>query len=279
MKRSGLHSLFLYLGVLLLAYFTLAPLAWLLLMSVSSPNDLVQVPLNWWPSEVDFSRYAALFNLHEDQGLRFLAALRNSLIAAGGATLIALIIAVPAAYAFARRGASMVLLFGFLATIMMPPITYILPLYQVFGSFGMLNNLTTLVIVYAAMLLPFAIWLMKANLDVLPIEIELAAFVEGASTIYTLRRIVLPLALPAIAATAMLSFLVAWDEFFYALIFTTDMSAKTLPVAIADFAAGRVTDYGVIATVGVLATLPPALLAILFQRFIVSGLVAGSVKG
>lgn len=279
MKRSGLHSLFLYLGVLLLACFTLAPLAWLLLMSVSSPNDLVQVPLNWWPSEVDFSRYAALFNLHEDQGLRFLAALRNSLIAAGGATLIALIIAVPAAYAFARRGASMVLLFGFLATIMMPPITYILPLYQVFGSFGMLNNLTTLVIVYAAMLLPFAIWLMKANLDVLPIEIELAAFVEGASTIYTLRRIVLPLALPAIAATAMLSFLVAWDEFFYALIFTTDMSAKTLPVAIADFAAGRVTDYGVIATVGVLATLPPALLAILFQRFIVSGLVAGSVKG
>lgn len=279
MKRSGLHSLFLYLGVLLLACFTLAPLAWLLLMSVSSPNDLVQVPLNWWPSEVDFSRYAALFNLHEDQGLRFLAALRNSLIAAGGATLIALIIAVPAAYAFARRGASMVLLFGFLATIMMPPITYILPLYQVFGSFGMLNNLTTLVIVYAAMLLPFAIWLMKANLDVLPIEIELAAFVEGASTIYTLRRIVLPLALPAIAATAMLSFLVAWDEFFYALIFATDMSAKTLPVAIADFAAGRVTDYGVIATVGVLATLPPALLAILFQRFIVSGLVAGSVKG
>lgn len=279
MKRSGLHSLFLYLGVLLLACFTLAPLAWLLLMSVSSPNDLVQVPLNWWPSEVDFSRYAALFNLHEDQGLRFLAALRNSLIAAGGATLIALIIAVPAAYAFARRGASMVLLFGFLATIMMPPITYILPLYQVFGSFGMLNNLTTLVIVYAAMLLPFAIWLMKANLDVLPIEIELAAFVEGASTIYALRRIVLPLALPAIAATAMLSFLVAWDEFFYALIFATDMSAKTLPVAIADFAAGRVTDYGVIATVGVLATLPPALLAILFQRFIVSGLVAGSVKG
>lgn len=279
MKRSLLQTVGIYSGVVLLACFTLGPLVWLVLMSISSPSDLVQVPLHWWPSQIDFSRYRLLTDLSQDQGQRYLAALRNSVVAAGGATLIALIIAVPAAYAFARRGASMALLFGFLATIMMPPITYVLPLYQVFGSFGMLNSLPTLVIVYAAMLLPFAIWLMKANLDVLPIEVELAAFMEGASTLYTLRRVVLPIALPAIAATAMLSFLVAWDEFFYALIFTSDMSAKTLPVTIADFAAGRVTDYGIIATVGVLATLPPALLAIFFQRFIVSGLVAGSVKG
>ena len=279
MKRSLLQTVGIYSGVVLLACFTLGPLVWLVLMSISSPSDLVQVPLHWWPSQIDFSRYRLLTDLDQDQGQRYLAALRNSVVAAGGATLIALIIAVPAAYAFARRGASMALLFGFLATIMMPPITYVLPLYQVFGSFGMLNSLPTLVIVYAAMLLPFAIWLMKANLDVLPIEVELAAFMEGASTLYTLRRVVLPIALPAIAATAMLSFLVAWDEFFYALIFTSDMSAKTLPVTIADFAAGRVTDYGIIATVGVLATLPPALLAIFFQRFIVSGLVAGSVKG
>ena len=279
MKRSLLQTAGIYSGVVLLTCFTLGPLVWLVLMSISSPSDLVQVPLHWWPSQIDFSRYRLLTDLDQEQGQRYLAALRNSVVAASGATLIALIIAVPAAYAFARRGASMALLFGFLATIMMPPITYVLPLYQVFGSFGMLNSLPTLVIVYAAMLLPFAIWLMKANLDVLPIEVELAAFMEGASTLYTLRRVVLPIALPAIAATAMLSFLVAWDEFFYALIFTSDMSAKTLPVTIADFAAGRVTDYGIIATVGVLATLPPALLAIFFQRFIVSGLVAGSVKG
>ena len=279
MKRSLPHAIALYSAVVILAAFTLAPLVWLLLMSISPAADLVEVPLGWWPSKVDLSRYAALLDLNNEQGQRFLAALRNSLVAAGGATAIALIIAVPAAYAFARRGASMALLFAFLATIMMPPITYVLPLYQVFGSIGLLNNLITLIIVYAAMLLPFAVWLMRANLDVLPIEVELAAFMEGASTLYTLRRVVLPLALPAIAATAMLSFLSAWDEFFYALIFTSDMSAKTLPLAIADFAAGRVTDYGVIATVGILATLPPAILAMLFQRFIVSGLVAGSVKG
>ncbi len=279
MKRSLSQSLIIYGCAILLALFTAGPLLWLVVMSISAPTDLTEVPLRWIPSEFDFSRYATLMDLDGGSGERFLSALRNSILTAGGATLIALLLAIPAAYSFSRRKASMVLLFAFLATIMMPPITYILPLYSTFSSLGMLNKTLTLVIVYTAMLLPFATWLMKANIDVLPVEVEQAAFMEGASTSYTIRQVVLPLALPAIAATAMLSFLVAWDEFFYALIFTNDLSAKTLPVAIADFSAGRVTDYGVIASVGVLATLPPAVLAIAFQKFIVSGLVAGSVKG
>ncbi|KZM48704.1 carbohydrate ABC transporter permease [Labrenzia sp. OB1] len=279
MRRSLLQSVLVYLCALMLAVFTAGPLLWLAVMSVSMPTDLTEVPLRWIPSDLDFSRYGALLDVADGSGRHFLSALRNSILTAGGATAIALLVAIPAAYSFSRRKASMVLLFAFLATIMMPPITYILPLYSAFSSLGLLNKTVTLVIVYAAMLLPFAIWLMKANIDVLPVEVEQAALMEGASTAFTLRKVVLPLALPAIAATAMLSFLVAWDEFFYALIFTNDLSAKTLPVAIADFAAGRVTDYGVIASVGVMATLPPAILAIAFQKFIVSGLVAGSVKG
>jgi multiple sugar transport system permease protein len=255
MTRSIVQSAALYAGVLFLAVFTLAPLAWMALMSVMRPEDLVRVPLDWWPDAFDFGRYAALLNPYDEQGQHFLLSLRNSLVAAGGATLLALILAIPAAYAFARRGAPLLLLFGFLATIMMPPITYVLPLHAAFGTLGMLNSSVTLVIIYTAMLLPFAVWLMKSNFDVLPVEVEHAAFVEGASTLLTLRRVVLPMALPAIAATAMLSFLVAWDEFFYALIFTNDLAAKTLPVAIADFTAGRVADYGVIAAVGVMAGL------------------------
>jgi multiple sugar transport system permease protein len=279
MMRHIVQRTILYAGVLLLAVFTLSPLAWMALMSVMRPEDLVRVPLVWWPDALDFGRYTALLNPYDEQGQRFLLSLRNSLVAAGGATLLALFFAIPAAYAFSRRGAPLLLLFGFLATIMMPPITYVLPLHAAFGKLGMLNSSATLVIIYTAMLLPFAVWLMKSNFDVLPVEVEHAAFVEGASTLVTLRRVVLPMALPAIAATAMLSFLVAWDEFFYALIFTNDLAAKTLPVTIADFTAGRVADYGVIAAVGVMASLPPAILALLFQRLIVSGLVAGSVKG
>lgn len=279
MDRKFLYKSALYSASLVLAFFTLAPLSWLIIMSLSNPKDLTTVPLNWIPSEVDFSRYVQLFDWENGSGQRFLMALRNSILTSGGATIVALVLAIPAAYAFSRRQAPMALLFLFLATIMMPPITYVLPLYQTFGSFGLLNNIITLLAVYCALLLPFAVWLMKSNFDVLPVEIEQAAFMEGASTQFTLRRVVLPLVAPALVATAMLSFLVAWDEFFYALIFTSDLSSKTLPIAIADFAAGRVTDYGVIAAVGVLATLPPAILAVFFQRFIVSGLVAGSVKG
>mgnify|MGYP003625562634 FL=1 len=279
MKNTNLKLFGLISASLILAVFTLSPLIWLIIMSVSSAAELTAKPLVWWPNAIDFSRYSDLLNMESGSGERFLMALRNSLITAITATLMALIISIPAAFSFSRRGASLVLLFGFLATIMMPPITYILPLYNIFGSLSLLNSSTALAIVYCAMLLPFATWLMKSNFDAIPAELDQASMVEGASTFYTLRRVILPLALPAIAATFMLSFLAAWDEFFYALIFTSDLSTKTLPVAIADFTAGRVTDYGVIAAVGVLASLPPAIVAMCFQRFIVSGLTAGSVKG
>jgi len=278
-KRSAPMSCLLYLALTLLSIFVLAPVIWLLLMSVSSPNDLTSVPLKWIPSTWDFSRYATLLDWNNGSGKRFLAAMGNSLIIAATASFIALFSGVLAAYAFSRRNASLSLMFAFLATIMMPPITYILPLYSVFSDLGILNTKMALIISYCAMLIPFAVWLMKTNIDVLPVEIEQAALVEGAGTLYTLRKVVLPIVLPAIGATAMLSFLTAWDEFFYSLIFSSDLSSKTLPVAIADFSAGRVTDFGVIASVGVMASIPPVILAVFFQRFIVSGLVGGSVKG
>ncbi|NQZ32616.1 MAG: carbohydrate ABC transporter permease [Oceanospirillaceae bacterium] len=279
LKRSPAMSLLLYLTLTVLSFFVLAPVVWLVLMSLSSPTDLTNVPLKWIPSQWDFSRYATLLDWHNGSGKRFLAAMFNSLIIAISASAIALFAGVLAAYAFSRRNASLPLMFAFLATIMMPPITYILPLYSVFSDLGILNTKLALIISYCAMLIPFAIWLMKTNIDVLPVEIEQAALVEGAGTLYTLRKVVLPIVLPAIGATAMLSFLTAWDEFFYALIFSSDLSSKTIPVAIADFSAGRVTDFGVIAAVGVLASIPPVLIAVFFQRFIVSGLVGGSVKG
>ena len=279
LKRSPAMSLLLYLTLTVLCFFVLAPVVWLLLMSLSSPTDLTNVPLKWIPSQWDFSRYATLLDWQNGSGKRFLAAMLTSLTIAISASAIALFAGVVAAYAFSRRNASLPLMFAFLATIMMPPITYILPLYSVFSDLGILNTKLALIISYCAMLIPFAIWLMKTNIDVLPIEIEQAALVEGAGTLYTLRKVVLPIVLPAIGATAMLSFLTAWDEFFYALIFSSDLSSKTIPVAIADFSAGRVTDFGVIASVGVLASIPPVLIAVFFQRFIVSGLVGGSVKG
>ena len=280
MRRTLVQSIAIYAAALLLVAVTLAPLLWLLIMSIMQPRELLAVPLKWLPQVPNFSRYGRLLGFTGEIAENpFLNALRNSLIASGGASLLALAVSALAAYSFTRRNAPIIILMLMLATFMMPPITYILPLYTMFSRIGLLNNPLTLVAVYCTLLIPFASWLLKANFDVLPAEVEDAAAIDGAGTMTTLTRIVLPMARPALLATGMLSFLVAWDEFFYALIFMSDLRGKTLPVAIADFAAGRVTDYGLIAAVGVLASLPPAIVAVFFQKNLVSGLAAGSVKG
>jgi len=279
-RRTLVQSIAIYAAALLLVAVTLAPLLWLFIMSIMQPRELLAVPLKWLPQVPNFSRYGRLLGFTGEIAENpFLNALRNSLIASGGASLLALAVSALAAYSFTRRNAPIIILMLMLATFMMPPITYILPLYTMFSRIGLLNNPLTLVAVYCTLLIPFASWLLKANFDVLPAEVEDAAAIDGAGTMTTLTRIVLPMARPALLATGMLSFLVAWDEFFYALIFMSDLRGKTLPVAIADFAAGRVTDYGLIAAVGVLASLPPAIVAVFFQKNLVSGLAAGSVKG
>lgn len=280
MRRTLLQSVLIYAAAVLLAVVTLAPLVWLFIMSIMEPKELLAIPMQWLPAHPDFSRYARLLGFTGEVAQNpFLNALRNSLVAGLGSTLVALVVSTLAAYAVARREITIVVLMLMMATYMMPPITFVLPLYTTFSGFGLLNNPLTLVAVYCTVLIPFASWLMKANIDVLPVEVEQAAAIDGAGTFTTLTQVVLPMARPALLATGMLCFLIAWDEFFYALIFMSDLRGKTLPVAIADFAAGRVTDYGLIAAVGVLASLPPALVAVIFQKNLVSGLAAGSVKG
>jgi len=285
MSRRGklIQAIWVYSAVTVLMVVTLAPLVWLFIMSVTPARDLTTVPLHWVPEHWDFSRYGRLLSgvvgSADSTSVEFLSTLRNSIIASGGSTAIAMVAAIPAAYAVSRYPGKMPVLYGMIGTYMMPPVTYVLPLYIAFAVLGTLNNVGSLVVVYCTMLLPFTCWLLKSNFDAVPREIEEAARIDGAGTLSIIWNIVIPLAKPALGAAALLAFLSAWDEFFYALIFTSDLRAKTLPVAIADFAAGRITDYGLVSAVGVLAALPPTIFAVLFQRSLVSGLSAGSVKG
>ncbi|WP_179654224.1 MULTISPECIES: carbohydrate ABC transporter permease [unclassified Mesorhizobium] len=269
-----------YVAVAAFVVSVLAPVAWLFIMSISNANDLTTIPLRWIPAEPDFSRYARLFSLEEGSaGLAFLSALRNSIVVAVSATVIALAAGIPAAYSFSRFPGRMPLLYAVIVTYMMPPVALILPLYKVFSTLGLLNNVTSLIIVYCTILLPFVTWLMKSGFDGVPVEIEQAASIDGASLFQILRYITLPVAAASTGAAALFALLLAWDEFFYALLYTSDTRAKTLPVAIADFAAGRATDYGLISAVGLLAALPPVLIGFFRQKSLLSGLSAGSVKG
>ncbi len=279
--RRLLPQLLTYLAVAVLVVVTLAPLLWLFIMSISSTTDLTSLPLHWLPRQADFSRYARLLTLEaHSAGEEFVYALRNSLGASFSATAVALLAGIPAAYSFSRfPGRRIGLLYAVLGTYMMPPVALILPLYMIFAALGLLNSVPALTIVYCTILLPFVTWLLKANFDTVPIEIEEAARIDGVGFFGVLRHVTLPIAKAGLGTATLFAVLIAWDEFFYALLYTNDLRAKTLPVAIADFAAGRATDYGLISAAGILTALPALAIAFFLQRSLIAGLAAGGVKG
>lgn len=279
-RQSRAFSIFIHLCALLLAIVILAPVVWLFIMSISPADDLSAKPLRWWPQEIDLSRYQTLLSAAQNSaGASFMAALKNSLTVASMATIAALCLAVPAAWAVSRVPKVGWSLYMVIATYMLPPVALAVPLYMALAALGLLNTTTGLALVYLSILAPFTTWLMKAGFDPIPRELEAAAMMDGASLFQTLRIIILPLAAPVIATAALFAFLLAWDEFFYALLFTSDLRAKTLTVAIADLAGGRVSDYGMIATAGVLAALPPVVIGLVMQKALISGLTNGGVKG
>jgi multiple sugar transport system permease protein len=271
----------LYTSVLLVTTIILAPVCWMFIMSVSSMTDLTARPMQWLPATMDFSRYRMLLTFEPNSpGEIFLLALRNTFLAAAGASILSLIVGFPAAYSFSRLpGRRAPLLYLVLSTYMLPSVALILPIYIALSAFGLLNTPFSLAVVYCSIVLPFVVWLLTGNLNTLPREIDQAAAMDGANLWQTIRHVVLPLSGAAIGTAALFGLLLAWDEFFFSLILTNDLRAKTLSVAIADFAAGRATDYPLIATAGLLSALPPVFIAFFLQRSLVKGLAAGSVKG
>ena len=279
-RQSPLGIVLIHFAALVLALVIIAPVLWLFVMSISPAAGLSERPLQWWPAEVDWSRYATLLSRVENSaGAAVTTSLANSVMVAGMATLAAIAVAVPAGWAVSRTPSVGWSLNAVIATYMLPPVALAVPLYMALAKLGMLNSVFSLALVYLTILAPFTTWLMKTGFDGIPREIEAAAMIDGANLWQTLRIITLPLALPTIATAVLFAFLLAWDEFFYALLFTSDLRAKTLTVAIADIAGGRVSDYGMIAAAGVIAALPPVLIGLLMQRALISGLTNGGVKG
>jgi multiple sugar transport system permease protein len=229
---------------------------------------------------VDWSRYRLLTEVSPNTpGAALMSALKNSILVSAIATVAALAVSVPTGWALSRSPAVNWSLGVVIGTYMLPPVALAVPLYMGLSALGILNTKFGLAVVYLTILAPFTAWLLKAGFDPIPKDIELAAAIDGARLDQTLRILILPLAAPVIGTAALFAYLLAWDEFFYALLFTSDHRAKTITVAIADLAGGRIADYGLIATAGVIAALPPVLFGLVMQRTLVSGLTTGSVKG
>lgn len=281
MKASKTLRFFQYSFAILVTFFTLAPFLWLFISSISNQKDLTKVPLRWIPQDITFHRYIDIFTSSSNEMAHsFRISMFNSLIVAVSVTVIALLIGGLAAYAFARLRFrfQQKMIYLFLFTYMIPPVVIVIPLYLMLSNFGMLDKKLTLILLNLTFVIPFVIWVMQSYFSSVSKSYEESAAIDGANRFQTLWYIMVPIALPGIIAAGIFSFLLSWEEFFYALLFTSSLEAKTISVAIAEFSSRHAVDYGMIATGGILSSLPPLIIAIILQKYLVRGMAGGGVK-
>ncbi len=259
----------------LVAAWSLAPFLWFVLTSLKTPAEVTAIPPVLWPSgSLAFYRAAVA-------GHGLMRFLLNSLVVAGGTTLITVLLAAGAAYALARLrlpgvgwGLGLILAAG-----MFPQTSLAGPVWRILQGLGWLNTYQGLILPYVSLTLPLGVWVLYAFFRELPPELEEAALIDGCGRVQVLWRVVAPLAAPGVFTAAILVFIFAWNEFFFALLIMSDPARQTLPVGIALFQGEYTMPWGEIAAASTVATLPLVLMVLLFQRRIVRGLSAGAVKG
>jgi multiple sugar transport system permease protein len=262
-----------HVAIVLVLLVLLSPFLWLLQMSFKNNDQILQFPppLIFRPT---LENYTSLWHS------AFSASFVNSLLSASFSTGFALLFGIPAAYALSRwaeRGKH-TLSFAILVTRMAPPIAFTIPFFLFYRWIGLLDTVTGLVLIYTSFNLPLVIWMMQPFFETVPQSLEEAALVDGASTRTIFLKIVLPMVAPGMAATAILCFLYAWNDFFFALILTRT-NARTAPVAVVNFMNYEGWEWGKIAAGGSLVMAPVLIFSLAVRRYLVSGLTAGAVKG
>ncbi len=282
-RRFSYRTL-LYAAVILIAAWVLAPYAWLIISSISTKIDLLAVPLKWLPARPTLENYRTLFAEGESalsQGMSFFSrSMLNSVIVTFSSMAVCMIFGVLTAYAVARlafpgRRFYLILLMG---SYMMPPIAIVIPGYIILKSLGLLDSRVGLVLVNITFILPLVVWIMRGFFLSIPLDLEEAARIDGSSRLGALARIILPLSVPGLVGASVFCFIASWNEYLYAFLYTS-MRARTLPVLIGEFTTKVGTDYLKMAAAGVVASAPPVILALVFQRFLIRGLTEGAVKG
>jgi multiple sugar transport system permease protein len=250
-------------------------------------QDALSVPPQWIPHHPTLDNYATFFHPSGTRAIvgaraaeETLPGMANSLLAALGTAGLNLVFGTLAGYSLARfrfRGRG-TLLGLYLGSRMLPGIALIVPLYLALKNLGLLDRLSALIVTYVTFTLPFTIWLLKNYFQTVPRALEEAAFMDGCNWLQMLIKVLLPAAAPGLVAAAMFAFMTAWSDYLFAVILTSTTASKTLPVVVAGFATDVTTERTLMATSGVLAIVPPLVLAFLFQRLIVQGLTSGAVK-
>ncbi len=271
-------KILLWLGIFFLLVFVLLPIVWQILTSFKTNDEIQAVPNVYIPTAITLKHYIELFARKP-----FIFYIFNSAIVAIVSTILCLAIGSPAAYALARLKlpGEQIILGGVLIVTLFPYVLLFLGLLEIIRSIGLGNNYLALIVPYTAINLPLTILVMRSFFQQLPQDLEDAAKVDGYKTIPMLLNIVLPMTIPALVTTGILTFIFAWNEYIFALTFISRETMKTIPVATAQLGGATVFEipYGAIASATVLGTIPLVLLVLFFQRRIVQGLTAGAVKG
>jgi len=253
----------------------LFPFYWLLVSSLKSSDQLFQVPPLWVPAPATLDNFERLM-----QGA-FPVWFKNSVIIALATTILGLSVAALAAYSFSRfpfRG-NRPLSTMFLFIQLFPVAVIVIPLFILWSDLKLINTYWSLIITYLVFGLPIATWLLIGFFNAVPPELEEAAMIDGASRLGALWRVTLPLCVPGLAATAIYVFLLAWNEFFFALTFMSSTDMRTIPVGLESFFSEHSVDWGLVMAGSVVSTLPVVVLFGLLSRYFVQGLTSGAVKG
>lgn len=266
-----------YLGLAAYIVFLGFPLLWLVSASIKSSQELASLDMSVIPKQFNWGNYAEAL---QKQGLTRSAV--NSLIVSLLSMVFVVLLSMPAAYALARFKGKLRTtgILWILVSQVFPVILIIIPLFLILRQVALVDTLFGLVLVYTTFTMPFALWMLQGFVAAIPTDVEEAAAIDGATRFQTLRRIVFPLLMPGIVATAMFSFVAAWNEFFFALVLIQSPENYTLPVALKMFVGGEgKVALGPLAAGAVLATLPSLVIFSILQRRLTGGLLAGSVKG
>jgi multiple sugar transport system permease protein len=295
------RRIFLFFSSVIFLVYVLAPVAWLLSSSFQGEAEITSRPPHWIPHQPTLENFEAIFQAREKKvtyetrragdpatggyipstARDLIPSMWNSLVVAVSVVLLNLLVGVPAAYAMAKirfigRSTS---IYFMLTTRVIPDIALVVPFFLFIRTFGLLDHLGSLVITYLAITVPFSIFILVSYFESLPDELDKAARVDGCSRLQTLTRVYVPLAMPALVAVVLFTFLSSWNEFLLALMFTQTPKSQTMPIVVASFASDFTISFAFINAAGVLAVIPPVLMAVIFERYIVSGLTAGAVKG
>lgn len=296
-----MRRIFLFCASVVFLIYVLAPVAWLLSSSFQGEAEITSRPPHWIPHQPTLENFDAIFQAREKKvtyetrragdpatggyipstARDLIPSMWNSLVVAVAVVILNLVVGVPAAYAMAKirfigRSTS---IYFMLTTRVIPDIALVVPFFLFIRTFGLLDHLGSLVITYLAITVPFSIFILVSYFESLPDELDKAARVDGCSRLQTLTRVYVPLAMPALVAVVLFTFLSSWNEFLLALMFTQTPKSQTMPIVVASFASDFTISFAFINAAGVLAVIPPVLMAVIFERYIVSGLTAGAVKG